>query len=140
MEDRGHRASLRLPRLVAVKPLPGAENAGKPGYYTIKPGDTLIRIGLEHGQSWKDIARWSNLENPNLIEVGQVVRVVPPPDVDGVLRGSRVQRRGCSRPVARRWWQRRCTTTPVASPGCQPQRRASAPPTKPGTCCRQGRR
>src|SRR5574344_1845692 len=37
--------------------LPGAENAGKPGYYTVKPGDTLIRIGLEHGQSWKDIAR-----------------------------------------------------------------------------------
>lgn len=61
-----------------VKSLPGAENAGKPGYYTIKPGDTLIRIGLEHGQSWKDIARWSNLDNPNVIEVGQVVRVVPP--------------------------------------------------------------
>lgn len=58
--------------------LPGAENAGKPGYYTVRPGDTLIRIGLENGQSWKDIARWSNLTNPNLIEVGQVVRVVPP--------------------------------------------------------------
>ncbi|MBQ0131372.1 MAG: peptidoglycan DD-metalloendopeptidase family protein [Comamonas sp.] len=58
--------------------LPGAENAGKPGYYTVQPGDTLIRIGLEHGHSWKDIARWSNLANPNLIEVGQVVRVVPP--------------------------------------------------------------
>ena len=58
--------------------LPGAENAGKPGYYSVKPGDTLIRIGLETGQSWKDIARWSNLENANLIEVGQVLRVVPP--------------------------------------------------------------
>ena len=67
-------------RTTTVDPatLPGAENAGKPGYYTVKPGDTLIRIGLEHGQSWKDIARWSNLENPNAIEVGQVVRVVPP--------------------------------------------------------------
>jgi lipoprotein NlpD len=51
---------------------------GKPGYYTVKPGDTLIRIGLEYGQSWKDIARWSNLENANVIEVGQVLRVVPP--------------------------------------------------------------
>ncbi|GAD24235.1 membrane proteins related to metalloendopeptidase [Acidovorax sp. MR-S7] len=61
-----------------VKLLPGAENAGKPGYYTVKPGDTLIRIGLESGQSWKDIARWNNLENANLIEVGQVLRVVPP--------------------------------------------------------------
>ena len=58
--------------------LPGSENAGKPGYYTVKPGDTLIRIGLETGQGWKDIARWNGLENPHLIEVGQVLRVVPP--------------------------------------------------------------
>lgn len=62
----------------AVKPLPGSENAGKAGYYSVKPGDTLIRIGLETGQSWKDILKWNNLENPNVIEVGQVLRVVPP--------------------------------------------------------------
>ena len=60
------------------KPLPGAENAGKPGYYTVKPGDAVIRIGLDTGQNWRDIVRWNNLENPNLIEVGQVLRVVPP--------------------------------------------------------------
>lgn len=64
----------------SAKLLPGAENAGKPGYYTVKPGDTLIRIGLDTGQNWRDIGRWSNLENPNLIEVGQVLRVVPPVD------------------------------------------------------------
>jgi lipoprotein NlpD len=58
--------------------LPGWENAGKPGYYTVKPGDTLIRIGLDNGQNWRDVARWSGLENPNIIEVGQVLRVLPP--------------------------------------------------------------
>ena len=57
---------------------PGRENAGKPGYYTVKPGDTLIRIGLETGQNWKDISRWNQLENADLIEVGQVLRVVSP--------------------------------------------------------------
>ena len=62
----------------SVKPLPGAENAGKPGYYSVRPGDTLIRVGLENGQNWKDIVRWNNLDNPNIIEVGQVLRVVPP--------------------------------------------------------------
>ena len=62
----------------AAKPLPGAENAGKPGYYTVRPGDTMIRIGLESGQNWRDIVRWNGLENPNLIEVGQVLRVAPP--------------------------------------------------------------
>ncbi len=61
-----------------VKPLPGAENAGKPGYYAVKPGDALIRIALDNGQSWRDVAKWNSLENPNRIEVGQVLRVVPP--------------------------------------------------------------
>jgi len=90
VEDRGTSSnhasspSVQPGTVVAtpIKPLPGAENAGKPGYYTVKPGDTLIRIGLETGQGWKDIARWNNLENPNLIEVGQVLRVtstVPAP-------------------------------------------------------------
>jgi lipoprotein NlpD len=57
---------------------PGAENAGKPGYYTVRPGDTLMRIGLETGQSWRDLQTWNGLVNPNVIEVGQVLRVVPP--------------------------------------------------------------
>lgn len=57
---------------------PGAENAGKPGYYTIRPGDTLLRVGLETGQNWRDIARWNGIDNPNLIEVGQVLRVAAP--------------------------------------------------------------
>jgi lipoprotein NlpD len=63
---------------VPPKPLPGIENAGKPGFYTVRPGDTLIRIGLESGQSWRDIARWNTIDNPNIIEVGQVVRIIPP--------------------------------------------------------------
>ena len=60
------------------KPLPGIENYGKPGYYTVRPGDTIRRIGNETGQSWQNIVRWNNLENPDLIEVGQVLRVIPP--------------------------------------------------------------
>lgn len=50
----------------------------KPGYYTVKPADTLVRIALDNGQNWKDLARWNGLDNPNLIEVGQVLRVAPP--------------------------------------------------------------
>jgi lipoprotein NlpD len=53
--------------------------AGKPGYYTVRPGDTLVRIGLDHGQNWRDIARWNQIDNPNVIEVGQVLRVAPEP-------------------------------------------------------------
>ncbi|MFZ5522445.1 MAG: peptidoglycan DD-metalloendopeptidase family protein [Pseudomonadota bacterium] len=72
----------------APRVLPGAENAGKPGYYTVKPGDTLIRISLDAGQNWRDLVRWNNLDNPNVIEVGQVLRVVPP-GVDPTLAAAR---------------------------------------------------
>ena len=86
VEDRGTFAggasrpvpASATPAVPDPKLLPGAENAGKPGYYSVKPGDTLIRIGLENGQSWKDLARWNNLKNADLIEVGQVLRVQPP--------------------------------------------------------------
>ena len=82
-EDRGkptqgHPAPAVASKVEAEKVLPGAENAGKPGYYTVRPGDTLTRIGLDNGQAWRDVAKWNNLDNPNLIETGQVLRVVPP--------------------------------------------------------------
>lgn len=77
VEDRG--TGMNRPAAADVaKPLPGAENAGKPGYYMVKPGDTMIRIGLENGQNWRDIVRWNAIDNPNQIEVGQVLRVIPP--------------------------------------------------------------
>jgi lipoprotein NlpD len=63
---------------VPARVLSGAENAGKPGFYTVQRGETLTRIGLEHGQSRRDLARWNNLSNPDLIEVGQVLRIAPP--------------------------------------------------------------
>ena len=75
VEDRGTSASARP---VDARSLPGAENAGKPGYYTVQPGDTLFRIALDSGQTWRDVQAWNNLANPNVIEVGQVLRVAPP--------------------------------------------------------------
>ena len=72
VEDRGTSTSRSAPVAVeAAAPVarsaPGSENAGKPDYYTVKPGDTMIRIGLDSGQNWRDIARWSGVENPNQI-------------------------------------------------------------------------
>jgi lipoprotein NlpD len=57
---------------------PGTEGAGRSGYYSVRPGDTLIRIALENGQNWRDLVKWNKLDNPNVIEVGQVLRVIPP--------------------------------------------------------------
>jgi lipoprotein NlpD len=79
VEDRSSGTRPQAPAVVEpAKGLPGSENANKPGYYTVRPGDTLIRIALDSGQNWRDIARWNNIDNPNVIEVGQVLRVIPP--------------------------------------------------------------
>ena len=119
VEDRGTGNGKPAPVVMdpstqAVKQPPGFENAGKPGYYTVKPGDTLIRIGLDHGQASKDIARWSGLDNPNRIEVGQVLRVMPPV-ISGVV----------SKPVTM------ASVTPVATPpapAASSEKSAASPP------------
>jgi len=67
-----------------------SDNAGKPGYYSVRPGDTLTKIALENGQAWRDIARWNKLDNPNVIEVDQVLRVAPPATEVGAVRAPNV--------------------------------------------------
>ena len=54
-------------------------DAVPPGFYRVKRGDTLLRIALDNGQSYRDIAAWNNITDPNLIEVDQLLRVRPPP-------------------------------------------------------------
>jgi lipoprotein NlpD len=113
VEERGGaaRPAVVAPSAAASAPEaraapPGIENAGKPGYYTVKPGDTLIRVGLDSGQNWRDIARWNGMDNPNVIEVGQVLRVVAPgidPSAQatrGVAAGKVESRPLDARPVA----------------------------------------
>ena len=99
------------PTTAAAEPAkaPVNDNASRAGYYTVKPGDTLIRIGLDTGQNWKDLVRWNNLDNPNVIEVGQTLRVVAP----GVDPGA-----ATSRPVA---------STPAPPRPLDPRSGASAP-------------
>lgn len=77
-----NKPSLNAPVLAPIdsKPLPSlmnSQHAGKPGYYTVKPGDTVMHIGRNTNQNWRDIVKWNNLESANQIEVGQVLRVVP---------------------------------------------------------------
>ncbi|PQV51821.1 murein DD-endopeptidase MepM/ murein hydrolase activator NlpD [Paraburkholderia sp. BL21I4N1] len=49
-----------------------------PGFYRVERGDTLSKIARSNRQSVQSIVRWNNLNNPDSIEVGQVLRVVPP--------------------------------------------------------------
>ena len=82
--------------------MPGSENAGKPGYYSVRSGDTLTKIALDHGQAWRDIAKWNGLDNPNVIDVDQVLRVVPPvvPPVSAEAKAPATQRQASTPQVA----------------------------------------
>lgn len=69
-------------RATPVEVPAGAEMAtgqsDPPGFYTVKKSDTLYSISLDHGQSYRDVAAWNNLEDPGKIQVGQKLRVMAP--------------------------------------------------------------
>lgn len=60
------------------------------GFYMVKAGDTLYSIALEHGQYYRDVAAWNNLEDAAVIKVGQVLRVSPPVLEGGATEASSV--------------------------------------------------
>jgi len=64
------------------KPRPAPVRSEEPrqdakGTYTVRRGDTLLRIAFDHGQSYRDLVTWNNLSDPDDIKVGQVLRVAP---------------------------------------------------------------
>ena len=73
-------ASNYRPHRPAAAPAPAAEEnrADAKGSYTVRRGDTLLRIAFDHGQNYRDLVTWNNLRDPDDIKVGQVLRVVPP--------------------------------------------------------------
>lgn len=51
------------------------ENVSNIVYYTVKSGDTLSHLALKYNTTVNDLARLNNISNPNLIYVGQKIRV-----------------------------------------------------------------
>lgn len=43
--------------------------------YVVQPGDTLSEIGARFGVDWREIARINGITNPDLIYVGQVLKI-----------------------------------------------------------------
>jgi lipoprotein NlpD len=80
VEDRSPPASTSAkPPVVAQQaPVPGVPAVPEAPTYTVKKGDTLYFIALDHGQDYRDVAAWNNLDHPDRISVGQVLRLGPP--------------------------------------------------------------
>lgn len=53
--------------------------------YTVKKGDTLSAIAAKHGTTYQKIAAYNGIKNPNVIRVGQKIKIPTAPDA-GVLR------------------------------------------------------
>ena len=59
-------------------PRPDIPEGPRPEYYTVQSGDTLAGIGLGFGLSHRDIALWNGIANPDVVQVGQRLRLAPP--------------------------------------------------------------
>jgi lipoprotein NlpD len=49
------------------------------GLHTVRRGDTLYAIAFANNLDYREIARWNRIESADLILVGQVLRLTPPP-------------------------------------------------------------
>ena len=75
-----HLATLACALALAACASPGPVSAG---YYRVQGGDTLSLIAMRYHITVRDLVRWNHLNNPNLLEVDQILRVVPPAEPFG---------------------------------------------------------
>lgn len=69
------------------RPAPSAQAAAKPAakpvearpeFYTVKKGDTLYSIALDHGLDYRELAQWNGISDPGAIRIGQQLRLRAP--------------------------------------------------------------
>jgi lipoprotein NlpD len=73
--ERGTPPAQTRPAPVRVDETPKHDERGM---YTVRKGDTLLRIAFDFGQNYRDLVDWNKLANPDDIKVGQVLRVSAP--------------------------------------------------------------
>ena len=79
--DMGKSPAKPPPKPVMASAAPGST-------YTVQKGDTLFAIAFANGIDYRDLAAWNELPSPDVIRVGQVLRLTPPmpglPNTSGV--------------------------------------------------------
>ncbi|MBI2315845.1 MAG: peptidoglycan DD-metalloendopeptidase family protein [Betaproteobacteria bacterium] len=117
-------AAKPTPAPVAVPPAARAPEA-RPEFYTVRRGDTLYGIALDHGLEYREIAEWNNLSDPNQIRAGQVLSLRAPAQSAPAAGAAQVRPvTGVEAPESR----------PLAASAPSPQGAAeSKPPAEPGT-------
>lgn len=70
--------SLVVGQALVIPTLPAGQS------YTVKPGDTLWTIAQRHGTTINDIVKANNIQNPALLQVGQILQIpsTPRPEIE----------------------------------------------------------
>ena len=70
-----NNGELNLPSLELPSATPESNQTGNYISYVVKKGDTLSKIATLHGVTYKELATYNSISNPNLIKVGQVIKI-----------------------------------------------------------------
>ncbi|WP_420640831.1 LysM peptidoglycan-binding domain-containing protein [Candidatus Leptofilum sp.] len=63
----------QTPAAEATSPPPATEERT----HIVQAGENLFRIGLRYGFSVEELASYNNIANPNVLDVGQVIKIPP---------------------------------------------------------------
>ncbi|MDQ6619423.1 MAG: peptidoglycan DD-metalloendopeptidase family protein [Pseudomonadota bacterium] len=93
VEERGvqppsYRRGAAPPPAPRSSPAVTAEAESHRDTYSVKRGDTLYLIALDHGLDYRELAAWNNVENVNLIRVGQTLRLTAPGETSSASTAS----------------------------------------------------
>lgn len=75
--DRSPQARPGTPAPSVTRRAPSVPDT-RPAYHVVKKGDTLYSIALDYGLDYRELAEWNNID-PARIQVGQQLRLTPPP-------------------------------------------------------------
>lgn len=79
--DEGHRAPVydlaEAQKNAAMANKSMREKDWRPKTYTVQKGDTLFSIAFNYGFDYHELAEMNGIQNPNVISIGQVIRLRP---------------------------------------------------------------
>lgn len=78
-------------RLGVTDTAPDAGAAQGVTVYTVKKGDTLSQIAAKYGTTYQEIAAYNGIKNPNVIRVGQKIKIPASTAPAALKKGDRVK-------------------------------------------------
>ena len=85
-------ASLAGCASLSYEPAAAPAAKGDARTYVVRKGDTLFKIAWQHGLDQRDLVRWNGIKDPNVIHVGQRLRLAPASAPDRRAAASRAAR------------------------------------------------